>query len=503
MGLIENISPGWLAYWYNRGRWNYPSHIALLDRILVAASIKRNPKRIIVNMPPRHGKSELISHYLPVWYLGHYPDDRVILTSYEATFAASFGRKVRDTIDRCGKELFDIEISPTSSSASSFDIKNRKGGMYCAGAGGPITGKGANLLIIDDPIKNDAEANSPVYRDNVWNWFKSTAFTRLEPNGIIILIMTRWNEDDLCGRIFQNEELVEASAELLDEVLFHNHSEQLLSSDAWLLVKIPAIAGSKDVLGRKEGEALWKGRFSIEALKEIKKTIGDYWFSALYQQVPAPLGGFIFKRNGFKYYEQDEDSYYLKQDYSNNNGNSKVWLKSDCKVLATVDLAVSKSQTADFTVIIVFAVTPRNEVLLLDVIRERFAPSEHMEILVKIQNRWRPEIIGIEKVQYQTALIQDALMAGMPIKELIPDSDKVTRALPMSARLESGTVFFPTQAHWLLEFENELLNFPNGKYDDQVDAFSYIYKMLQFVTGSLPVGKKANFISKSSLTYGF
>lgn len=500
MNFLCKLSPGWLAYYVSEGKWSYPPHIALLDRILVQASHQRNPSRIIVNLPPRHGKSELISYYLPTWYLGNYPDHRVILTSYEATFSSSFGRKVRDLIDTRGFEIFGIRISKSSSSVNNFEVMDRKGGMSCVGAGGPITGKGADLFIIDDPIKNDAEANSPTYRENVWNWFKSTAYTRLEPNGIIILIMTRWNEDDLCGRLFESENVVEATPKILDDV-FSQETDNT-NSNYWLLVKISAIAKSDDLLGRAKGEALWKSRYPIEVLNNIKNTIGDYWFSALYQQEPSPLGGFIFKRSSFRYYEQDESHFFYN--FNNNNKNERVTSsKGDCTIFATVDLAMSMSQTADFTAIVIFAVSRKNEVFILEVVREHFEPSEHLDILINIHKRWKPQVIGIEKVQYQTSLIQSALIFGLPVKELLPDADKVTRALPMAARLESGTVYFPADAPWLADFENELLIFPNGKYDDQVDAFAYIYPIIQFISGSLPVGKKSSFINKARLTSGF
>lgn len=498
MNYLSKFSPGWLAYYITNSKWSYPPHIALLDRILVQASHYRKPSRIIVNLPPRHGKSELISYYLPTWYLGHYPDHRVILTSYEASFASSFGRKVRDLINDQGKTIFGINISQSSSSVNNFEVKDRKGGMSCVGAGGPITGKGANLMIIDDPIKNDTEANSPTYRENVWNWFKSTAYTRLEPNGIIILIMTRWNEDDLCGRLFVNENVVEATPQILNDIF--SLEVENTNSNYWLLVKIPAIANSDDLLGREKGEALWKSRYPLDVLNNIKNTIGDYWFSALYQQEPSPLGGFIFKRSSFRYYEQDEFHFFFNY---HNNIERVAWSKSECTIFATVDLAMSMSQTADFTAMIIFAVSKKNEIFILEVLRERLEPSEHLDFLNNIYKRWKPQVIGIEKVQYQTSLIQSALISGLPVKELQPDADKLTRALPMAARLESGTVYFPTDAHWLADFENELLSFPNGKYDDQVDVFAYIYQIIQFISGTLPVGKKTSYINKARLTTGF
>ena len=457
---LAAVHPACYAMFASRGRWKPAPHLLKLNSEIL--ELMNSCRRIlIVNMPPRHGKSEFISKYFPAWYLGAYPDKRIILTSYEASFAASWGAKVRDLLQESGNDIFGIELSKTS--ASDLTISGKQGGMSCAGAGGPITGKGADMLIIDDPVKNDEEANSRAMRDKTAEWFKSTALTRLEPGGKVILVMTRWHEDDLAGRLL---------------------SEEAFSDDISLL-NFPAIAGDHDKLGRMPGEALWPDRFSEESLLRIKENIGSYWFSALYQQKPSPAGGGIFKRQDFKYFSEDENAYYLKS-----AGRNDIIHKNSCRIFAVADLATSMSEKSDFTVILVFALSKNNEILVLDIIRERFSGSEHLQLIRKVHERWNPVLIGIESVQYQISLVQNAMKEGLPVRELKADRDKLSRALPMAAKVESGMVYFRSNSGWLPEFEKELSEFPSGMHDDQADAFAYIDQLISPVTGVMPAAAR-------------
>lgn len=459
---ISKSTPGFFAFAVGNGKWHYPKHISLIDKELCRLIYGDNT-RLIINMPPRHGKSEFISKFFPAWFLGMFPDKRVILTSYESMFAASWGRQVRDILDSIGKNYFGIELNESARSVSSFKIKGHTGGMDCVGAGGAITGKGADLLIIDDPVKNDIEANSPTYRDNVWDWFKSTAYTRLEPGGKIVLIMTRWHEDDLCGRIID-----------------HSRSDD---TEDWTILNLPAIAELNDAMGRLPNEVLWSQRFSAERLNKIKATLGSYWFSALYQQRPTPLGGGIFKLHQFKYFEFETG--FIK--YRNAQA-SKVDSLEHCSIYAVMDPAVAANETSDYTVILVFAANSNKDIFILDLIRERFEGAEHIRLLRNINDKWRPLLIGVESVQYQRSIIQTGLREGLPIKELKADKDKVSRALPMQALLEAGKVYMKRDALWLHDFENELCQFPNSKHDDQVDAFSYISQMINPYGSHSPAG---------------
>lgn len=454
-----SFTPAKTAEIISKGKWLNAPHLEMIDSLLIDLSL-RNINKLIINMPPRHGKSELISKYFPFWYLGNFPEHKVILTSYEATFASQWGRKVRDLIDEHGKHLFGIEVSKDSSAVSNFALKSG-GYMSCAGAGGPLTGKGADLLIIDDPVKNDAEANSSTIRQNIWDWFTSTAFTRLEPNGIIVIVMTRWHEDDLCGRI----------------------SSSSFAKD-WKMLSIPAVAVENDFLGRNEGKALWSKRFNIEKLNEIRTHIGSYWFSALYQQMPSPASAGIFRRINFKYFNIGSNNI---AEYEGRKINLK-----DCSLFVSVDLAIKSTETSDFTVAVIFAKTTDNSILIIDIIRERFEAADHLNMLKQIYYKYKPVLIGIESVQYQLSLIQSARRAGLPVKELKADRDKVSRALAASAMMEAGKVYFNSSGDWLSNFEKELLEFPKSRHDDQADALAYACLMINSSNSALPSGVSRN-----------
>lgn len=464
------LSPAYFAAFSSNGKWKIAKHLEILDRKLLELS-RRDYNQLIVNMPPRHGKSELISKYFPAWYLANFPDHRIILTSYQQALAELFGRKVKAVLQGVSPYLPEFSISKSKYSSKSFDLEFSAGGMECTGVGGPLTGKGANLLIIDDPVKNDVDANSRTVRENIWEWFRATVFTRLEPDSIIIIIMTRWNEDDLCGKL-----------------------EKEYKRD-WQMLKLPAIAGNSDILGRSPGEPLWGERFPLKKLEKIKSTIGDYWFSALYQQSPAPSGGLVFKRSTFKYFNIENEFYVLD--------NSLRYHKSDCPVFATVDLAVSLKESADYTVIIIFALTPKRDILITGLIRERIEPSAHLSLLKSVFHCYKPSLIGIESTQYQISLVQAAQSVGLPVKPLKPDKDKLTRALPIAAQLEGGKVYFCAGTAWLFDFENELLNFPKGEKDDQVDCFAYISKMVEPISNAIPESTKKTLAGKVNISSGF
>jgi predicted phage terminase large subunit-like protein len=464
---IRNGSPASLAYNISKCTYRYPGHIKLIDNLLVKLSRRE--------------------------YLGNFPDKRIILTSYGSALARTFGVKIKQIISEFGSGLFNIELSPFSKSAERFNIAKHEGGMDCVGAGGAITGKGADLLIIDDPVKNDAHANSINMRNKLWDWFNATALTRLEPNGIVVIIMTRWHEDDLCGRILKNHHYVDYMKE--------EHALNLMNNETWLLLKLPGIAVSNDLPGRKTGDALWPQRYSAEKLNNLKTSLGSYWFSTLYQQSPSPLGGGIFRRKYFRYFREDNEFYYLPP-IDGNAESRKIVAKDFCTTHAAMDLALTIKDTSDYTVIIVFDLTADNDILILDVIRERFEGAEHINLVQEINERWNPSLIGIESVQYQLALIQTLLRKGLAIKALKPDKDKLTRALPMQARLEAGKVFFLAQAHWLGEFEKELLLFPHAPHDDQVDAFAYISYMISDISHTKPFSSNIKKMTKG-ITSGF
>lgn len=403
--------------------------------------------RLMISMPPRHGKSELVSKYNPAWYLGRFPDRRVILTSYEADFAAEWGRKARNVLDEFGPAYFGVRVSDDSSAANRWTIEGHEGGMVTAGVGGPITGRGADLLIVDDPIKNEEEANSQTIRDKIAGWFSSTAYTRLEPKGAVIIIQTRWHEDDLTGRL------------LLEEID---------GGDRYRKVILPAEALEDDVLGRAPGEALWPERWPLEYLKRRAKKLGSYRYAALYQQSPQPAGGAVFKRENFRYFWEMGNYYLLRK----NNGVKRV-AKSDCWRFQTIDPAGTEKQLSDYFVVMTLDVSPDNEILVVDVRREKAETTKHDRIMAESKGNWHPSYQAVESKSFGLNIFQRLRNKGYAITELKADSDKVSRARPAQAMMEAEQFFFRAGAEWLGDYEAELLVFPKGKHDDMVDTTSY------------------------------
>jgi len=394
-------------------------------------------------MIPTHN-SEVVSKKFPVWFLGRNPDKEIIISSYSAELAFDFSRIARDTFKEWGPKIFGVEISKTLSSVERWGLQDHRGGLTAAGVGGPITGRGAHVAIIDDPVKNWEEAQSDIIREKIWDWYRSTLRTRLAPNGAIVLVMTRWHEDDLAGRLLKQAEK---------------------DGEKWDVISLPALAEENDILGRKVGEPLWPERFSLEEIESIKAALGNHMFTALYQQRPQPAEGGLFKKQYFKHFTIENDYYVL-------DGNRYIH-KNHCWIFQVCDPAISTKETADYFVLQTWAVTPESDLLLLDNIRTRIEGPDQVDLIVNNYYKWKPAYVGIEKVAYQTALIQMVLRKGIPIRELEPDKDKWARAQPLAARYENGKVYHLSGAEWLNDFENELLMFPNGTHDDQVDAAAY------------------------------
>lgn len=277
MAQLWRVSPASFAHELSKGDfepWLPAGHLQVLSNWIVDAVAGRKP-RIIINMPPRHGKSELISKWTPVWFLENWPHKRVINTGHGSDFSEEWGAKARDLVKQHeGKLRFAIK---QDSKARGRWNTTQGGGMVATGVCGQITGRGADLFIVDDPIKDHQQANSLTYRDEVWDWWRNTARTRLEPGAAVIILMTRWHEDDLVGR------LLAAAADGTGE--------------HWDVLNLPAIAGQEDGIGRKPGTALWPQRWPIQALQAIQLGTSQEAWEAQYQGVPANLvaNGNVYK----------------------------------------------------------------------------------------------------------------------------------------------------------------------------------------------------------------
>lgn len=441
--------------------------------------------RLFVTMPPRHGKSYLISEHTPPWYLTRFPDRRIILSSYAADFAADWGRKGKKHIQAHGE--FGIKTDPESQAKAHWDLDApHRGGMDTAGAGGPITGKGANLLVIDDPIKNDEEAFSETDRQSKWDWLLSTAQSRMEPSrvlrqvpghtepirvrseGKIILVHTRWHEDDLGGRCMKHQ------------------------ARMWYHIDLPALAieGVADPLGRAPGEALCPARYPRHALEAIRDSADTgYWFGALYQQRPSSEGSGIFARQHFRYWTPSgtEESFYGLHDQ---DGGTTLVKVEDCLHFQTIDLAATDKTSSDFTVIATWAATPNRDLLLVGRHRERILSADHSDVVRRTWFEWKAKrkmrFLGVEKATYGLSVVTTLRREAIPIRPLTPDKDKTARAIPAGELAKAGKLYFPRRATWLEEWEHEHLQFPNGTHDDQVDTTAYAVEELQ----TLPIRRR-------------
>lgn len=443
----EELAKGSLIGWAghaSRGKWVCPPHLALLARVVTEAASKPNA-RVIVSIPPRHGKSKLVSEHFPPWYLGRFPDRRVILASYESDFAASWGRKARDLFSEFGPPVFNERVRADVAARASWSVAGHEGGMDTCGVGGSATGKGADLLLIDDPVKNAEEANSPTFRKRAWAWFQAVAYTRLEPNGSIVLVMTRWHQDDLAGR------LLEAAK---------------AGGEQWEEIRLPAIAEKNDPLGRAPGEALWPARYNREALARIKKAVGSYVWSALYQQRPSPETGLHMKREWFRYYTEPSPGQFVLGSHGTVGRHNLV-------TFATVDLATSEEDEADYTAIATWGRDHLNRLLLLDLVRAQLPAPDIVPAMKRALARWDLSAIWVETAGFQLSILQTAWRANLPGRELKAKGNKLARFLPAIAAFEAERVWLPSSASWLADYESELLSFPVVTNDDQVDVTSY------------------------------
>jgi predicted phage terminase large subunit-like protein len=446
--LIQMGGPAALALAASRGRWIAAPHLMLLNQYLRAAA-ERKITRLAIFMPPRHGKSELTSKYFPAWWLINQPDSRVMLASYQEGFASTWGRKVRDLIQGPIGLQFGIGVRQDSKAAAEWNLIGRDGGMVTAGVGGPVTGKGADLLLIDDPVKNAEEAASPTYRERNWDWYTSTAFTRLEPNGVVVLIQTRWHEDDLGGRIL-------------------SHARD--NGEKWTVLNLPALAEDHDPLGRKPGDALWPARFDRDKLASVRATLGGYFFSALYQQRPTPATGGAFQREWFRRWQPTQHAGLIRLNDGVTNPTIKV---ADARKFGVLDLAFSTKKEADYTCLGAFGVDQDSNLLLLDLYRGRIEAPKLTPLVRQFVERHKLAYVLVEANGAQLAIVQALRNAGITVRALKAETDKVTRSLTAQVRFEAGQIYLPTSAPWLAEYEAEMLAFPKAPHDDQVDVTSY------------------------------
>lgn len=411
-----------------------PAYAPAGHHVLIAEKLEAVERdeidRLMIFMPPRHGKSELASRKFPARYLGKHPSRQIIAASYNSDLATDFGRDVRNLVasPEYGEIFPDVTLRVDSKAADRMNTNH--GGVYiAAGVGTATTGRGAHLGIIDDPFKDRQDADSERQRDAVWNWYRSTFFTRLMPGGAIVLIQTRWHEDDLAGRLLEQDGRVEDGGE-------------------WHVLELPAIM---------DGKALWPEWYDVPALDRIKRTIGPREWSALYMQSPQPDEGTFFQRGWLKQWAD---------------------LPKDLRLYGTSDYAVTDGG-GDYTVHRIWGVSTSGGLYRIDGWRGQASADEWIERKLDLMAKHKPMAWFGEAGVIQKA-IEPMLLRRMRERQVrcrlewVPSiADKPTRARGFQSRAAMGEVWFEPGAD-----VGEFLSFPAGKHDDDVDTASLMGRAL-------------------------
>jgi predicted phage terminase large subunit-like protein len=453
--------------------------------------------RLMLLMPPRSGKSELASRMFPAWHLGRYPDHEVIACSYNVALAMSFSRKVKETIeDPSYQGVFTTRLNPNFQGAEEWGIDGARGGYVAAGVMGGINGKGAHVLVIDDPLKNAEEADSGELREKIWDWYGSTAYTRLAPGGGVLVVQTWWHDDDLAGRL-QEAMRADPEADQFEVVKYPAIAEydEFLNTSTDEIVRlelnlpevgenetsfdaavISALAEKQaQTLGldvsklkflRRKGEALHPERYDLVKLNRIRKTIPPRFWSALYQQNPVPDDGEYFKKDQFR--------------------RAAVPPIKRCNVFIAWDFAISEKKQNDYTVGTVALQDDDDLLHIADMVRFRSGDAFYIvEAILDLCQKWYSPtlMLGFEDGQIYRA-IESVLKKRMherrvypAVTALKPITDKLARARTIQGRMQQGKVSFSDVGGWFDVMKAEMLRFPAGVHDDCVDSAAWVAQL--------------------------
>ncbi len=428
------LTPATLGHKLSGGEW-IPKPFLLYTAMKVAKTIARGGGRLIISWPPRHGKSQLITKYTPLWVLEHFPAYEIVISSYGADLSTDFGREIRDHIQD-NPDLLNVRLRKDSKRVAKF-ITQAGGSVTSVGLGGPITGRGADLLLIDDYIKEIKEAMSLTHRDYVYDWLRTTALTRLEPGATVIIVATRWHRDDLIGRLIRAQ------------------------PDVWDHLVIPALALKDDLFGRKEGEALFPERFNEEYLRGMKESFGSYFFNAIYQQNPTSDEDKKADRNWIQMVDITPNPALMQR--------IRVW-----------DFAGTKGG-GDWTVGGLYAFCPRTSGYYIEnIIRRQISPGEIESLVAQtaladgiattVVMEQEPGASGKQVTShYSNNVLPNYRVKGVPTV-----TSKYVRAHPLLAAAEAGKVFM-VRGSWNETWLEEFDEFPYGVEDDQVDTAAIGY----------------------------
>ena len=453
------------------GKWIPARHLLRIDEEITrflkrceaqasGQGVGESANILILEAPPRHGKSEFVSKWLPAWYLCRHPGRKVMLASYEANFARTWGKKARSLVAEFGRE-FDVYVSSETNKANDWEIEDHKGGMATTGVGGPMTGRGANLLIVDDPIKNAEEALSETVRGAHWDWWQSTAYTRIEPGGAAIVMNTRWHQEDLAGRIIRASENGEIPPVTR--------------------ISLPALAevGFEDPLSRAEGEALWPERWPSSKLAELRRSMERYWWMALYQQRPTKHASVEWPEEYF---------------------SGDIWFDEfpqDCHLrVVALDPSKGRNEHADYSAFVSIGEDPRG-VLWVDADMERRPAGRIVADGVKICQQFRPTVFGVEGNAWQDLLGPmflgefESVGGDLQFVEIMTLNNQIKKEIRirrLDPWLRNGRVRFRRNQGTKI-LVRQLKEFPLADHDDGPDAFEMATRLLAHIredAGTVP-----------------
>lgn len=413
--------------------------------------------REMIFVPPQEGKSTRASCWYPLWMLAQDPALRIAIVVYSAEKAERWGRWIRRMIE-AHPEL-GIELAKDSRAVNRFET-SVGGYVLSVGIDGGLTSEAVDLLIIDDPLRGRAEAESPTYRKRCWEWWESNAMTRASDQFKVVLMMTRWHSDDLAGRLMDRE------------------------PGEWNVLRIPAVADDEaaHVCG-SDGASVFHPNGELISVRNrpvgwflgLKAKRSMYVWNSIYKQVPVAAEGNLFRRADFRYWQ------YRVPDRTRHDAlrGARICVDglnlflADMTRFITVDLAASTKTSADYTVVCVWAITGGGDLILLDRRRARLGEDDHWSLVEPLCVRWACPDVYVEKSFISSTLVRDATKAGIRIQPVTPDADKITRAIPAANRLRTHTVRWPDYVDWLDEWEDEIAGFPAWPNDDQADNFAY------------------------------
>ena len=435
----------------SKSQYQITKHVRVMAHA-IHEQVKGHIPRLIVTMPPRHGKTQIVTKFQLAWLMGKFPHESNIMATYNSDLAGDFGREVRAIVQSDTYRAIFPEFELRAGSAASDRLVTKEGGTTIfAGRGGALSGRGAHRIIVDDLIKDAAEADSQLVRDKIWQWWAQVLTTRLMSSvgTSILLTFTRWHEDDPIGR-------------LTDPQNPHYNAEEAAK---WKIINCPFFAEENDSLGRKPGEILWPERFDRE-FGESQKRLDPRAFNALYQQRPSATDGTYFKKSWFHYYDD-------------------MPKKHDMRIFAASDHAVATGQRNDKTCMVIAGVDKLGDIYMLDTVWGRFDAQQQVDKMIEMMIKWEPQYWWAEKQHMGQALgpflRKKKMEAGVStvVEEVHASKDKETRARSLQGLMADGRVYWPRRGWWRLAAEDEILKFPQGTYDDFVDAASWLGMKVQ------------------------